>query len=328
MDAISIRQLRSFAFVAQYKSFSVAADALNVTQPAITQHVKYLEDYLGVRLFNRNPRNVTLTQQGIQFLDSVELLLRDFDMMVEGARAMVEYRTGTVRIASPSSMAQMLMVPIIERLRRSHPGLAIVITEVDDTSVEEYVRNGQVEFALTGVPTTAPDLEFQELFRDRACIVFPHGHEFEAREEVDAACLEGREFVRAPRSTISENFAVRFLTDAMIKVRTVCEVGQLMSAATMVERGVGLTILPALSCAAIDRFQLGWKPIARPTLWRTCGILSARNRIPSPGGMLLRSNLDVQVPRLVSDFGGDVQTALRLIEMIGEHEDLVNQHGD
>lgn len=291
VDAISIRQLRSFAAVAHYKGFSVAANALNQSQPSITQHVKQLEAHLGIMLFDRRPRSVDLTHQGSLFLETVKRLLRDFDIMVEDARTLAEHRRGTARIACPASMTQQLLIPAVRDLRTDHPGITIAVTEIDEPVVHELVRNGHVEFALTGTWIPAADLYYEEVFQDRACVVFERGHWLESQDPISMEHLTDCPFVRAPSGTTAETFTQRTVAESGIAINTACEVSQLMSTAAMVEQGIGISILPALSFATVSRFNVKGKLLHEPELWRSCGFVVSRRRALSAPAELLRSYL-------------------------------------
>lgn len=315
MDTISIRQLRTFAAVAQYKSFSLAAAALNLSQPALTQHVQQLESYLRVTLFDRNPRSVELTRQGVHFFELVERLLRDFDFMVNDAKALVEHRHGTVRIACPASMTAQLVIPSVRDLRKDHPGITVSTREIDEPNVQEYVRNGQVDFAMTGTWMPSGDLTFSELFRDRACVLLSSGHPFTNKNRLTFADLQDQPFIRAPNGTAAETLTVRAEAMTGHNLKTACEVSQLMSTAAMVEEGIGIAILPALSCATVRRFGVTAKALEAPDLWRSCGFVTSLRRTLSPTAKLLMRFIEHHIKSLPVAFPEGIEIAdLRDVE--------------
>jgi LysR family transcriptional regulator, carnitine catabolism transcriptional activator len=291
IDRITIRQLRSFVSVTHHKGFTLAAEAMSLTQPAVTNHIKQLEAHLRITLFDRKSRSTELTRQGLLFLQSVERLLRDFDVMVDDAKGLAEHRRGTARIACAGSLVSPLLVPAMRDMRAHHPEISVVSTEVDDPTVHDLVRSGQVEFAMIGSWVSAPDLAYQEIFQDRACVIYPRGHSLEKEKRITARHLASFPFIRSPAGTASGNFIVRALTESNVTVDTVCEVSLLMTCAAMVEQNIGVTILPALALASASTYKIAGKPLYKPALWRSCGFVTSRRRTLSPAAALLRSYL-------------------------------------
>src|SRR6185503_18437334 len=106
---INFRQLRAFATIGRLGSFTKAAAALHATQPALSAQIRELEEALGVKLFDRSTRSVTLTQAGEDLMPSVDTVLTDLSSVVARARDVVKRNTGRVTVAALPSLAATVM---------------------------------------------------------------------------------------------------------------------------------------------------------------------------------------------------------------------------
>lgn len=114
---VNVRQLRSFIAVAKLGSFTQAAAGLHVSQPTLTVQIKRLEEAVGVRLLDRNPRSVTLTRMGRDLLPALERILQDLDSVLGDARGVASERRGVVRIAALPSFAAGVLPDVIAEFR-------------------------------------------------------------------------------------------------------------------------------------------------------------------------------------------------------------------
>ena len=126
---INLRQLRAFVSIGRLGSFTRAAEALHATQPALSAQIRDLEEALGVKLFDRNTRSVSLTQAGEDLMPSVDTVLADLTSVVARARDVARRNTGRVTVAALPSLAATLMPRVIARMRDEHPGIVVVIKD-------------------------------------------------------------------------------------------------------------------------------------------------------------------------------------------------------
>src|ERR1700682_2705791 len=157
---INLRQLRAFVSIGRLGSFTKAADALHATQPALSAQIRELEDALGVKLFDRSTRSVTLTQAGNDLLPVVDNVLGDLGSVVARARDVARRNTGRVTIAALPSLAATLMPVAVAQMRALHPGITVVIKDALAERIIGLIRADEVDLALTSAPPTDPQLQF------------------------------------------------------------------------------------------------------------------------------------------------------------------------
>lgn len=157
--------LRAFEAAGRHLSFTRAAAELHVTQGAISQQVKQLEEQLGFALFRRLPRKLELTDKGRALHDVVGSALRQISDKVETLQAPEGNRPVTVSVVP--SFAVKWLIPRLTQFRRSHPDMAIRV-DADHRRVD--LRASEVDLGVRFTGRSFPDLHVVELFRDR---VFP-----------------------------------------------------------------------------------------------------------------------------------------------------------
>ena len=122
---ITLRQLRSFVSIGNLGGFTRAANALHATQPALSAQINQLEESLGVRLFDRSTRSVTLTQIGRDLLPVIDKVLTDLQAVAARARDISQKNTGRVTVAALPSISSTLLPRAIADFHKSFPGISI-----------------------------------------------------------------------------------------------------------------------------------------------------------------------------------------------------------
>ncbi|WP_166418660.1 LysR substrate-binding domain-containing protein [Cochlodiniinecator piscidefendens] len=142
--------LRSFEASARHLSFTAAADELNLTQSAVSHHIRALEDYLGRPLFVRYPRSLSLTGVGEAYLPTVRQALQQVDAATESI--MAEQHEKKVVISSPISLAEIWLVGQIRTFREVHPDIDITLHGTVWTDVEDNVADLRITLEETATP--------------------------------------------------------------------------------------------------------------------------------------------------------------------------------
>src|SRR5262245_45143532 len=123
------RQVRAFLAVARLRSFVRAAAELHVSQPALTVQVQQLERELGVKLLERNNRNVALTQAGEDMLLPLERLLIDAESIMGRGRDLATLRRGVLTVAAVPTVASALLPPVLREFCAAYPGITVRVRD-------------------------------------------------------------------------------------------------------------------------------------------------------------------------------------------------------
>jgi LysR family nitrogen assimilation transcriptional regulator len=145
---MDLRQLRYFSSVVELGSFSRAAKHLRVAQPALSQHVRHMEDELGVALLHRTAHGVLPTEAGERLLRHAKTILAEFAEIADSVRGQNTAPRGDVRFGLPGTVSEILAVPLIEEARARYPGVRIRIVEAMSGYILEWLRRGDVDLAI------------------------------------------------------------------------------------------------------------------------------------------------------------------------------------
>jgi LysR family transcriptional activator of glutamate synthase operon len=243
---VELRQLLAFKTVADQGSFTTAAGILRLTQSAISQQIKALEDECEVLLFDRSNRVVRLTDAGQLFLSRVELILAQ----VENARIemaeMAGGARGRCRIGSLPSIAAYLLPWAIARFQQRYPGVDLQLKESLQWQVLEWVSQGAVDFALIGLPVADTQLESTALLQDEFVLMVPQGHAFAGRHTVEIAELVPERFILYPKGAGGRDLFTEACRHAGFDPHVVFESDDRETILGLVAAGVGVTIIPRL----------------------------------------------------------------------------------
>jgi len=198
--ALDPRQLRAFLAIVDAGSLGMAADALHVTQPALSRMVRRLESQLGVPLFERRSTGMELTNYGEALLPHATVL------SAEGARALEQINSlrglghGTLRIGSVGSAAIMVLPPVLDRILTQWPNLHVQITEAVEDILETALANNSLDVVISG-----PIKESEEImqvaehkFTDRYSVISAATHPLQKRRDLSLADLAGQRWVMPP----------------------------------------------------------------------------------------------------------------------------------
>ena len=232
-------QLECFIAVAQHLNFSRASESLKITQPAVSHQIQTLEEELGVKLFRRTSKSVSLTSEGIQFLPDAELILRT----AHSARERLGRHEHFIpfEIGCHNHLEQKLLPPVFHSLAKEFPLLRPSVRLVPFPSLLGLVENQQIHAAFgikDGQKKSA--LSFRELHSASiSCVCFP-GHPLTKHQTLTRHMLKGS----SPRHTAAPVFALqsRILTRLPPDQQYYTE--SVESAFTLVRSRLGYTLYP------------------------------------------------------------------------------------
>jgi len=165
------RRLRYFLCVAERGSLTRAAEELHIAQPALSQHIRALEEELGVKLLQRTSRGVLLTEAGSRLVDEGRQLLATLDASLKRVRQSRGAPAGEVVIGVGQTIGSLLMVPLIEQARQLYPGIRIQVREMLSGLLPELVRAGGVDFAISYNTPSGYGIAATPLLTEDLCLV-------------------------------------------------------------------------------------------------------------------------------------------------------------
>lgn len=274
---LSSRQLRAFLALAAQRNFTRAAHLSHLSQPAFSALIRALEDALGTRLFDRDTRSVQLTPEGRLFEAAAQRLLDDMNAAVADLTAHVERRKGRVRIAALPSLAAGWLPAVLAEFMATWPGIRVDLDDALSDACIARVRDGTADFALasSGEDTdAASDLRSRKLCSDGFHLVCRADHPLATEPKLSARKLAPWPFVQMARHS-----SVRQSLDAALhpmRLNTVFEVEHLATVMGLVEAGLGISVVPALTLFHFRRETVVTRPLPLAGLTRTVYVVQRR----------------------------------------------------
>lgn len=147
--SLDVRGLRSFVAVASAGSITRAAENKHIAQPALSLHIKQIEEQIGARLFDRTPKGVKLTAVGQRLLPHALDILKRLDIAFEDVRGAISEPSGRVAIGLPQSLAKFLTVPLVGAVVRRWPKIQFQMLEMSTGYIPEQLARGHIDIGLS-----------------------------------------------------------------------------------------------------------------------------------------------------------------------------------
>ncbi len=303
---ISLRQLRAFAEVARHGAFAPAARELCLTQSALSESIRQLEEALGLRLFDRTTRTVGLTAAGQAFLLDVRQAFETLEQGFQNLGDLAALRRGKVRIAAAPSVLAVLLLPVLPALRVRHPGIEVDLIEDSAEGIAQRVQAGSVDFGVGAAHPAGGDLLTQPLISDAMGLVARLDEPLLQAGRLTAADLADLAFVGLTTDTaISQLLASEpGMPQNLLQTPLRLSNPQLLFEA--VSLGLGVSIVPALTARHPSlglQGNLGFRLLDEPRILRRTLLIQRPRRALSPAAQLLFDALAAQV-RTLAQFEG------------------------
>lgn len=285
-----LRHIRAFLKIAETRNFTRAANDLHVSQSALTVQVQQLEESLGVRLFDRNKRGVTLTAAGKDVYGPLQRLFVDAQTIVEHARDLSSASTGFVSIAALPTVCAGRLPELIRGFLESHPGIRVQISDVIAERVREAVLKREVDFGIGTLHGRDAELSATPLFQDRLVVFAPEGHPLSKKRTV-TLCEASAHGLILPGRASSVREAVEAIAHRerlLLDIRY--ETNFMPTALAFVRANLGIAILPE-TAAGTDRSDIMIVPFNNRFLNRQIEVLQRRDGALSPASESLVRHL-------------------------------------
>jgi len=234
-------RLAIFCAVAERKNFTHAAETLGLSQPAVSGHIRALEQTLGVALFERRQRGAELTEAGRLVYDFAIGVRRSLKALRSELRALTGGQSGTVTVAASEMAGSYLLPEITARFRQRHVGAQVVVRVLPPDLVGEEVLADQADFGVVSQACTVPrSLHVDRLWIERLLLVAPSGHRLARQCPVTTTDLVGEPFISGPARAATDSALLRA---GLPGKQVVMEFGTQEGVKQAVLAGMGLALL-------------------------------------------------------------------------------------
>ena len=286
-----IGDIRGFVAVAELGSFREASLFLNLSQPALSRRIQKLESALGVSLFKRTTRRVELTQLGREFLPRMRRLIDELDAAFLGVREIAERRSGQVTLACIPSAAYYFLPEAIRAFNARFPQIRIRIVDEVASAILQSVLAGEADLGICVVTGEEAEIACDMLMTDPFILACRAEHPLAEQTEVAWSDLLPHRFITVGRLTANRLLLDLGLAGVERRPRWFYEVQRVATAIGLVEAGLGVAALPRLALPRGPHPSLVVRPLVKPILGRTIGIIRRRGATLPPSAQELYAML-------------------------------------
>lgn len=246
----TLRQLRYLVALCDTLSFRRAAEMCLVAQPTLSVQIRELEDHLGVQLFERTRRRVTLTPIGREIAERARGVLRASQDIMDVARAASMPLAGPLRLGVIATLGPYLLPYVLSAFREAHPDLRLYVREDPARRLVGRLREGELDVILVDMPVDLEGLDGLELFQEPLWLAVPRGHRLEDAASVSLTDLIGEDLLLLEEGHCLRQEVLTICQRAGAHEHTGFQATSLDTLRQMVASRIGPTILPALYVAA------------------------------------------------------------------------------
>ena len=240
---MELRQLEYFQMASRLKNITRAAERLRVSQPNITVAIKKLEGELGIQLFDRSQKQLSLTPEGAVFLGRVEVALRNIQDAVLEVNDYKQLQKGTIKIGIPPMMGAYLFPKIFSSFQRRYSHLDVYLHEEGSVAIREQLERDELDFGIIIIPDTSPNLQLLPMARSQIVCCVPEDSDLAARKVITLQDIEDHNLIMLKEGSFLRQTMLQKMKTAGFTPNIVLESNQVVTIMGLVASGVGNAFL-------------------------------------------------------------------------------------
>lgn len=243
LERPSLHALAIFAAVVERGTMTAAAEAVGISQPAISAQVKALEGYYGTPLMQRSGRRVEPTETGLLVSDYASRILRLVDELGRTVADREDLLAGRLALGASSTVGEQLLPEVLGRFRRAYPGIELALSISNSGETIQAVKDRAFDLGIVGRPTDDEDLIMQPVFDDRLEIFAAPDSPHAGRTDLSVLDLRTETFVLREVGSATRELALRCLAEHGCRPENVIELGSNEAVKRAVSAGLGIGVL-------------------------------------------------------------------------------------
>ncbi|MCB7154262.1 LysR family transcriptional regulator [Bacillus stercoris] len=273
-------QLEYFQTLARMQHVTKAAKSLSITQPALSRSIARLENHLGVPLFDRQGRSITLNQYGHIFLQRVQAMMKEYTEGKEEIQALLKPDQGVVSLGFLHTLGTTLVPDLIGSFQQEYPNIAFQLKQNHSYWLLERLKSGDLDLCLLASIKPENPIQWIKLWSEELFLFVPIDHPLANRESITLTEIAGERFI-----LLKKGYALRMTVDELfekadIQPNIMFEGEEAATAAGFVAAGLGISILPDLK--GLDQSKIAKIRVSWPECQRVIGIAWIKGRFLSP----------------------------------------------
>ncbi|MCP5364499.1 MAG: LysR family transcriptional regulator [Hyphomicrobiales bacterium] len=267
--AVDFRRLASFMWIADLGSLSRAADRMRVAQPALSRQMRLLEAELGVSLFARHRRGMSLTPAGEELHSRLLGPLRQVEMVIEDIRSLSKEVAGNIAIGVPPTVGLVLAGSLAKRVVNQAPNVSLRVVEGYAAHLVDWLQRGEIDVAILYGPASDLQLKAEELLIEDICLIGSADSDLSPDTSVPFTELAALPLILPSRPNGLRVVADSAAAKAKMRLNVRFQVDSFVLMKELVESGLGYSMMPYSAIAReAEAGRLRWAPIVEPAVRR------------------------------------------------------------
>lgn len=278
-----LKPLRAFCQTVRLGSVSRAAEALFVSQPAISLQLQALERDLGVTLFERSGRRLTPSREGQLLFDLAQPLVEGLDGLEAVFREKVGgLDAGELNIAANSSTILYLLPRIVEHFRSQHPDIRLTLHNAITADGTDLLRSDAVDLAVGSMVDVPADLSYAPVYRFEPLLITPPDHPLARKPRLTLEDISPYGLILPPKRQITYRLVDLVFQQNRVPYTVALEVGGWEVIKQYVAMGMGISIVTSICVTDADRERLATRSLAEWFPSRSYGVVVRKGKFLSP----------------------------------------------
>lgn len=266
---MNFNQLKAFYFAVKFGSYSAAAEALYITQPAITKQIQQLEATYGIKFLNRFGKKMVLTDAGENLYDFADKIFHMESQAEESLRDFQQRKSGRLRIHSSESFGAYYLPFIINIFRKKYPNIHISVNIFPNQEVIENTIKLENDLGFISYPFEHKKLVIQEVVEDRLVLIVPPSHPFSRLKLLHPQKLDGQSVIMHEKGSATREIVDTFIQRNNLSVSIALELSNNEAIKRAVEEGAAVSLISEHVVAEeVKRKKLKSIPLTDPTMKR------------------------------------------------------------
>ena len=240
---MELRQLEYFQMASRLKNITRAAERLNVSQPNITVAIKKLETELGIKLFDRSQKQLSLTPEGNIFLNRIELALRSIQDAVLEVNDYKQLQKGTIKIGIPSMIGAYLFPKIFSSFQQLYPHLDIYLYEEGSMTIREQLERDDLDFGIVIISDASASLRLRPMSRNQIVACIPEKHPLARKDSISINDVANADLIMLKEGSFLRQLVLSKIKRANIMPEIVLESNQIETVKGLIASNVGIAFL-------------------------------------------------------------------------------------
>ncbi|ELY5940945.1 LysR family transcriptional regulator (plasmid) [Cronobacter malonaticus] len=291
-----LNDIYAFRALMEYGSFRLAAESICLSQSALSRRIEKLETALGARLFDRTTRRVALTLYGQSFAERSEQLLANVEAVLADIQQASQERTGLVTVATVPSGAYYFMPDIIRQFQARYPRVRIKLIDSSVGNVIDAISSGQADFGICFGRNLPPNIEFVPLVEDVYVAACRRDHPLAKKGQLTWQDYFQQDYISLDKVSGNRTLLDQALGHITPERPSICETRHVTTVLGMVEAGIGIAAVPAMSMPAAGHSVLVPLRLVDPVVTRSVGLIRRSGRIQSYVAAELEKLITEQYP--------------------------------